>query len=144
MARHVRTILAALLGLIPGITSATSREEAQLARYERFAGDPVDSMPFWRMQGFETLGRDTVLVWTSLNDAWLVTVYPVCPDLEWANALALTSSVNKVSAKFDYVLVRQDRCKIKTIRHVDYKAYRASREQERDEAHPRKEPAAEQ
>jgi hypothetical protein len=120
-----------LLAAIAAPAGATQqRELEQLARYERFAGAPVEEMPFWRLQGYENLGKDAVLVWTSVKNAWLIRVYEPCIDLPWANSLGLTSNMHRVSAKFDFVLVRQSRCMIKSIQPVDYKAYRAARKEE--------------
>lgn len=128
---------AAIALVLPSALGATSAyENAQLARYEKFAGAPVEEMRFWRMQGFESLGKEAVLVWTGVTEAWLVRVYEPCVDLPWAKSIGLTSSMHKVSAKFDYVLAKDNRCKIKSIQPVDYKAYRAERAQERNVAKP--------
>lgn len=132
--RITRLFAVAALTLSAAAGATTANENAQLARYEKFAGAPVAEMPFWHMQGFESLGKDAILVWTGVNQTWLVRVYEPCVDLPWAKSIGLTSSMRKVSAKFDYVLARDDRCKIKTIQPVDYKAYRAERALEKKAA----------
>ncbi|UXI69431.1 DUF6491 family protein [Tahibacter amnicola] len=112
----------------------TDREAARLAEYERFAGDPVQDMPYWRLQGYESLGDEAVVVWTAVNKAWLIKVRPPCTELAWSHSIGLTSSLHKVSAKFDHVLAGRDRCFIASIQPVDYKSLRAERKRLRAEA----------
>lgn len=128
----VSTLLGGLLAAAGAATAATERENAQHERYSRYAGAPVEDMPFWSMRGFETLGDYSVLVWTEGNKAWMIDVLPPCSDLAFANSIGLTSTLHKVSAKFDYVLAKRDRCKIKSIQPVDYKAYQAAMRAERE------------
>lgn len=128
--RNARILVANLALAFATVVGATSEyQSAQLARYEKFAGEPVEEMPFWRMQGFESLGKDAVLVWTGVSNAWLVRVFEPCVDLPWANSIGLTSSMHKVSVQFDFVLAKNDRCKIKSIQAIDYKAYRREHKQ---------------
>jgi hypothetical protein len=124
------TLLAVALFASAAAGASTDREAEQLARYEQFAKPPVQDMPFWRMDGYESLGRDTVMVWTSVKDAWLIRVYEPCSDLPWANSIGLTSNMHRVSTKFDFVLARKSRCMIKSIQPVDYRAYQAAKRQE--------------
>jgi len=125
----ITTILLATAVLTSSAATA-SRESEQLARYEQFAKPPVQDMTFWRMDGYESLGRDAVMEWTSVKDAWLIRVYEPCSDLEWANSIGLTSNMHRVSTKFDFVLARKSRCMIKSIQPVDYRAYREAKKQE--------------
>lgn len=108
----------------------TDREKEQLARYERFAGAPVEDMPFWRLLRYESLGDEAVVVWTGVTDAWLIKVRPPCVELPWAKAIALTSNTHRVSVKFDHVIAGRDRCMIASIQPIDYKAYRADQKAE--------------
>jgi len=124
------TLLAAALLFGSAASATADREAEQLARYEQFAKPPVQDMPFWRMDGYESLGRDAVMVWTSVKDAWLIRVYEPCSDLQWANSIGLTSNMHRVSTKFDFVLARKSRCMIKSIQPVDYRAYRDAKKQE--------------
>lgn len=96
-----------------------AREAASLSRYEAAAGVPVDGFRFFRLQGFTVLGEDAVVVWTGPSEAWLLRVDAPCSELRWQPAIALTSSLNRVSARFDNVLVGRDRCRIREIRPVD-------------------------
>ena len=123
--------VAALAAALPA-QAITDREKEQLALYQRFAGAPVDDMPFWRLQRYESLGDEAVVVWTAVNDAWLITVRSPCAELPWAKAIGLTSTAHRVSAKFDHVVVGRDRCMIASIQPIDYKALRI--EQREDSA----------
>ena len=125
-----------LLVLMAVLTSCAAgpgpreRMSAQYERYSRFAGEPVASFPFFTMQNWVLLGQYRLAVYTKVNEAWLIEVSPPCSDLEFAQAIALTSSVSRVSARFDHVLVGRDRCQIKEIRPVDVRAMKRERNAE--------------
>ena len=120
--------VAALAATLPA-QATTDREKEQLALYQRYAGAQIDDMPFWRLLRYESLGDEAVVVWTGVNDAWLITVRPPCNELPWAKAIGLTSTLHRVSAKFDHVVVGRDRCMIASIQPIDYKALRAEQKQ---------------
>lgn len=125
---------AALLALaaVAPAQAMTDSERERLAEYERFAGEPVKDMPFWRLQSYESLGNEAVVVWTGVNKAWLIKVLPPCTDLPWAKAVGLSSTNHRVSAKFDHVVAGSDRCNIASIQPVDDKAVRAARKEKRE------------
>lgn len=101
-----------------------ARQAAALARYEAAAGEPVDSFRFFRASGFTVLGDEVLAVWTGPSEAWLLRVDPPCSELSWQPAIGLTSSLGRVSVRFDEVLAGRDRCRIREIRPVDGKALR--------------------
>lgn len=103
------------------------RMAARLAEYERHAGAPVESFKFWDLDRWEVLGREQLVVWTRPNEAWLLTVDAPCNDLEWAHSIGLTSSVGHVHRRFDSVVLKNYRCRIKEIRPVDGRALKAER-----------------
>lgn len=134
---HLSSIAAAaLLALTAGAPAQamTDSERERLAEYERFAGEPVKDMPFWRLQSYEALGNEALVVWTGVNKAWLIKVLPPCTDLPWAKAVGLSSTNHRVSAKFDHVVAGKDRCNIASIQPVDDKAVRAARKEKRKHA----------
>jgi len=124
---------AALMGMIVLLAAACSatppreREANALARYEAFAGEPVDSMWFQRLHSWESLGEEHVLVRTTPSKAYLLTVERPCSELPWANAIGLTSTSRSVHARFDHVLVNKQRCRILEIRPVDDTAARKAK-----------------
>jgi hypothetical protein len=129
-----RSFLAAMLALAAFVPAQamTDTERERLAEYERFAGDPVKDMPFWRLQSYEALGNEAVVVWTGVNKAWLIKVLPPCTDLPWAKAVGLSSTNHRVSAKFDHVVAGRDHCNIASIQPIDDKAVRAARKEKRE------------
>lgn len=100
----------------------------QLARYQDYAGEPVDSFSvLGGIDSWQSLGRNRLLVRTGVNKAYLLTVAEPCIDLEFANAIDLTSTGSTVSRGFDSVRVGRERCQITDIRPVDYQAAREAR-----------------
>ena len=99
-------------------------DDAARAQFEQYAGPPIDSFTYLgRYNGFRTLGNKTLVVWTSINDAYLITVRDPCIRLPFANGIGLTSTTHTVDRRFDWVILGRspaDRCHIDTIRKVDY------------------------
>jgi hypothetical protein len=103
------------------------RRAARLAEFQAVAGAPVASFHFWELQRWELLGPQHVAVWTRVNEAWLIEVERGCYGLEFAEAIGLTSSVNRVSRRLDAVRFGQQRCQIREIWPIDGKALKAGR-----------------
>lgn len=125
-----RAAMLALLGALAGCASdggPREREAEKLALYEQFAGEPVKDFAFWRLDRWDVLGDYDLAVWTTLNDAYLIRVSKPCSGMSFANTVAVTSTQNRVHARFDAVLFEQQRCRISEIRPVDGKAYKAAR-----------------
>lgn len=103
-------------------------DEQTLARYMDYAGEPVDSFSYLgRFDGWRSLGRNRVVVWTGINDAYLLTVQEPCPELQFANHIGLTSTTGMVSRGFDSVkLGNNQSCRIMEIRPVNYKDLKAA------------------
>lgn len=122
-------VLPLLLAALAGCASPGPRERmaARLAEVEAHAGAPVESFHLWQLDRWETLGRAELMVWTRPNEAWLLRVDEPCRDLEFANALTLSSSVGRVHRRFDAVQFEHQRCRINEIRPVDGRALKAAR-----------------
>lgn len=130
-----RTALVALLGCVMALagcatSSPKQRDADSLARYQEFAGEPVDSFHLRRLQSWVSLGREHFAVYTSLNEAWLIEVWQPCNGLDFAHAIALTSTGSRVYARFDSVRFEQQTCRIQQIRKVDARAMKAARRAE--------------
>jgi hypothetical protein len=98
------------------------REAANRARFEAYAGKPVDHLTWLTSyNGWEPISPDQLVVWTDINDAYLITVFPPCTNLMFAHRIGLTSSASTVYAHFDAVKVEGWRCMINTIQPVDYR-----------------------
>ena len=129
--------LVAMLGLSACASTGLSDAD-RLALHRDNAGAEVNSFSFFgRLNGWTPLGDSALAVWTRPGEAWLLELFGPCPDLEYTQAIGLTSSASRVYARFDKVLVRGPMsdgipCNIQTIRSLDVKALRESEKQLRD------------
>lgn len=124
-------LLSCALVLSGCVTSSPKQRDADnLARYQAFAGEPVDSFHLRTLQNWVSLGREHFAVYTSVNDAWLIEVWAPCTGLDYARAISLTSTGSRVHARFDSVRFEQQTCRIEQIRKVDARAMKAARRAE--------------
>lgn len=113
-------VAAALLTSCSGIP-LKQRDAAERARFEAYAGKPVDHFTWLtNYQGWEPISPDQLVVWTDLNQAYLITVFHPCTDLMFAHRIALTPTADTIYAHFDSVHVEGWKCIINTIQPVDY------------------------
>lgn len=97
-------------------------QQENLERFEKYAGAPVEQFQFWSLYKWQLVGPEKVVVWSTINDAYLISVDDPCPGLEWSRAIGVTSKQHHiVSRKFDYVTYGKGRCAIKEIRPIDYR-----------------------
>jgi len=94
--------------------------------YTDYAGEPVKSFYMGSFDGWNAVSKDQLVVWTSLNKAYLLSITGYCPDLQYANAIAVTSTGSTVD-KFEKVIVGRDRCFINEIRPLDTKQMKEDR-----------------
>lgn len=129
-------IAAAALLLSACATHRSERIAEQLQRYLDASGQPVPSFRYFSFNSWTPLGKEHFAVWTKPREAWLIQVMPVCTDLDFAQNIALTSSLNRVYARFDKVLLRDYSCRIQSIRPIDVAKLRdlqkEAREQRKD------------
>ena len=125
----------ALLTACSGIPMK-QRRDAQLARYEAYAGPPIEQFTYLgRYDSWQLMGTNELVIWTTPFQAYLIKVAPPCDNLEFVNRIGLTSTANTVSARFDFVKVgRQWRCPIQQIRPVDYQRMRQDMRKETEQA----------
>jgi len=100
-------------------------DEAQL-RYVDYAGAPVDSFSSFRINGWTPVSRNQLVVWTGVNEAYLLKVWDTCQDRQYADRISITSTTRTVT-KFETVQVGRDRCQIDEIRAIDVKQLKADR-----------------
>jgi hypothetical protein len=94
--------------------------------YAEYAGEPVRSFYLGNFDGWNAVSRDQLVVWSSFNKAYLLKLTGYCPDLQFAHAIAITSTANTVD-KFEKVIVGRDRCFINEIRPLDTKQMKEDR-----------------
>ena len=128
-----RIVAAAVVMALAGCASMAAdggpaaRQAEALERYSSIAGAPVRDFHFWKMDRWEVLGDLELAVWTTSRDAYLLQLQRPCTGLEFATTIGLTSTMQRVSSRFDSVLFENQRCRILEIRPVDGKAYKAVR-----------------
>lgn len=128
-------LAAALLSSCSGIP-LVKREAAERARFQAYAGKPVGSYTWLTSyDGWEPISRHQLVVWTNINEAYLITVFRPCTDLMFARRIGLTSFAGTVSAKFDFVKADGWKCMIKTIQPVDYRRMLRDERKARAAAH---------
>src|SRR4051812_13623841 len=97
-------------------------EAANLARFQKYAGAPVENFTMWNMYQWQLLGPDTVAVWTGVNDVYMLKVEQPCINLENAKAIVVTSKMShQVNRRLDFVSFGSQQCQILEIRPIDYK-----------------------
>ena len=119
------SIFFALLALAADAAHADTlaHQQAELARFQRYAGPPVEQFTMFDLWKWQGLGPQWIAVWSTVNDAWLIRVERSCNKLDWTHGLTLTQRMRQqVTQKFDYVVFGDQRCKIEEIRPVDYRA----------------------
>ena len=107
----------------PGLTRMHSDDAL---RYADYVGPPVEEFTAFRFDGWEAVGRNKLVIWTGINQAYLVTVWDSCPDLMFAQRVGITSNGHMVS-RLDSVLVGREKCPIKEVRPIDIKQMKLDR-----------------
>jgi hypothetical protein len=117
--------LAVLVAACSGIPQR-AKEQQRLEQYLPYAGAPIDRFTYLsHYDSWLDLNRTQLVVWTNMNDAYLLTVREPCINLPFTQRIGLSSTAGTVSNGLDFVLVDHDRCQITQIRPVDYRKMRA-------------------
>jgi hypothetical protein len=112
--------------LLAGCASTLAKMNAPKLDYTEYAGEPVKSFYMGNFDGWTAVSKDSLVVWSGINKAYLIKITGYCPDLQFANAIAVTSTANTVD-KFEKVIVGHDRCFISEIRPIDTKQMKEDR-----------------
>jgi hypothetical protein len=124
-------MLLAGAAMLPAIARQTDSERGDLARYQKYAGAPVDSVRYFQINGFEYLAPDKVAIWFGVNKLYLLTVDTPCNNLAFAKGIGLTSKNNMLYKNFDFVTFDHQRCKILKIEPVNELKMKQDREKEK-------------
>lgn len=115
-------VLASVVAAPAAVAQTRATQEQNLERFEKYAGAPVDEFDFWSLYKWQLVGPEKVVVWSTISDAYLITVAKPCAGLEFARGIGVTSKQRHiVSRKFDDVTYGNGRCQIAEIRPIDYK-----------------------
>jgi hypothetical protein len=98
--------------------------------YLDYAGEPVSEFTSFRLQSWQPLSRNRLVLWAGVNEAYLVTVWDNCPDLQFAQVIHVTSTGTQITT-FDHVNVGRDRCPISEIRPINVRQMKADRAADR-------------
>ena len=124
----MRTLFAILLAMV--VTSACAngleRNRDPLAQYDGYIGEPVRSFTAFRVQSWQPVDTNQLILWTGVNDAYLIKVEGYCPDLPYANTVSVDNKTSQIST-LDSIIVKGDRCRIKQINPIDVKTMKADR-----------------
>lgn len=122
-----------VVAMLAGCAGGSPRVEHSetLGRYLDYAGEPVDRATSFRLDSWELVGRDRIVLWTGVNEAYLVTVWDTCRDLQFTQHIRVVSGIDNQISRFDKVMVGRDSCPIKEIRPIDVRQMKADRAAER-------------
>ena len=118
--------------LLTGCASTLAKLNGPKLNYTEYAGEPVKSFYMSNFDGWSAVSKDQLVVWSGMNKAYLLTITGYCPDLQFANAIAVTSTANTVD-KFEKVIVGRDRCLLSESRPIDVKQMKEDRKSLREE-----------
>ena len=129
MKTPIAVILAAVLASACATTgggpeSMIKRSDDRLAKYEPYVGEPVGGFTAFNYDSWEPINRTQLVLRTTMNEAYLLTVDGTCTDLPFAHTIGVTTTGSQVT-KFDKVLVRGHRCLIRQIQPIDVRQMRA-------------------
>ena len=135
MSKSALLITVALAAALTACSSVpyAQRQQQRQAAYAAAAGAPVKSFHFFSLWSWEPLSDSELVVYTQPQRAWLLGLDGHCQNLEFTQAIGLTSSTGEVSTRFDKVLTGRNYipCTIMQIRPVDVKRLRIEQEAQR-------------
>jgi hypothetical protein len=130
----LKTVCVGVVGLLlVACSSGLKRDGTHVdLRYTDYAGEPVEKIITMRgIDSWTPVSRNQLVIWTGINEAWLLTIWDNCPDLLFAQGVRVTQTGRSIS-RFDKVIVGRDSCPIREIRPVDVKQMRSDRKAARE------------
>jgi hypothetical protein len=103
-----------------------TKGEQLLDKYEPYLGEPVTSFTALQRDSWQPISRTQLVLWTTINQAYLLTVDNSCRQLPFTQTIGVTSTTSQITT-LDSVLVRGDRCLITKIQPIDVKRMKAER-----------------
>lgn len=126
--RHSILLAAMTCAAFAGQVRADTPEvqKQHLDEYAPYLEAPVDEFKFWSLYKWQLVGPDKVVVWSTVSDAYLLTVEQPCTHLQWASGIGVTSQASHtVMRRLDAVTAGRDRCRIVQIQPIDTARMRA-------------------
>jgi hypothetical protein len=117
------TVLLLLLVFITGCSSTGMTKSERNAAYLAYVAShnikPVDKISTFTYQGWQSLTDTFLILRTRIKDRYLIQLNNYCPDLSFAQAIAINQSMGSIlTTKFDSISVigsQQTPCYIKAI-----------------------------
>lgn len=128
------------LALLAGCSGTPRLSDAErLARYQAYAGEPVERFTQIRIDNWDSLDTNKLVLWNGRSEAYLLTVWDTCADLRQAQAITVVSASAHTVSVFDKIKVIKDprfgpmmtgfdTCPIREIRPIDVRQMRADEE----------------
>jgi hypothetical protein len=123
----VLTLFALVISACASSGLQRSSGDRILERYDGYIGEPIRGFTAFRQESWQPVSRNQLILWTSISDAYLLTISNNCPDLMLTNAVSVTSTTSEIST-LDFVTVRGDRCPIEKIQPIDVRRWRKDRD----------------
>lgn len=116
----------ALLAACASVAQHSRNRQMQLQQYLQYAEAPVERFTYLgHFEDWQSLSDTQLVVWTTFNEPYLITVRPPCIDLQFAQRIGLTSTAGTVNNNLDSVILEHQRCQIIRIEPIDYKKMQA-------------------
>src|SRR5262245_13474737 len=100
IARAMLVVSILVVSVLSACKSLSPKEsDAQaLARLTDYAGEPVDQFTYLgNISGWRALGDDHAVIFSGVNDAYLVSLSPPCTDLPFVSAIGFTSTASTIT-----------------------------------------------
>src|ERR1700733_3967247 len=121
-----RALLATALAILAACASVQQRKTQQLQQYLQYAQMPVDSFTYLgHFDDWQSLSDTQLVVWTTFNEPYLITVRPPCTDLQFTQRIGLTSPAGPGTNNLDSVILEHQPCQIAQIRPIDQRKMQA-------------------
>ena len=130
----MKKFLFALFSLVAvsACSSGLLKSDGPRLDYNNYAGEPVSDIVVMRgIDSWTPVSRDQLIIWTVINEAYLLRVWDSCPDLMFANSIRVTQTGYTIN-KFEKVVAGRDSCPILEIRPLDVKQLKADRKAAKD------------
>lgn len=112
---------------VSGCSGMAQREDDRIEnqRYVDYAGTPITHFStLGRFDGWRSISKDQLLVWSGVDDVYLLKLVGPCDDLRYATRVAVTSARGEVNLGSDSVRVGRQTFRIAEIRPVDARKMR--------------------
>ena len=104
---------------------------ARIDFVNQFAGAPEQHVPFVQYQSFEPVSERSLILYETMNRAYLVDIEESCWNLPYVRGIFVNHGGNTLSIAFDSILIGDRSCRITGIRPLDVKAMKAAKNPER-------------